>query len=67
MESKDRKGIPQFQSQDEEATFWLEHDFTNYYDPSKWVKVQFPNLKPSAQSATTCLPEFHTSKSFEKN
>jgi len=64
MESKDRKEIPQFQSEDEEAAFWLEHDFTDYYDPSKWVKAKFPNLKPSAQIIR--LHEFHESKSFEE-
>ena len=57
MESKDRKEIPQFQSEDEEAAFWLEHDFTDYYDPSKRVNLRFPNLKPSTQSVTIRLPQ----------
>jgi hypothetical protein len=50
MEKKDLQEIPQFHSEDEEAAFWLEHDFTDYYDSSKWVKTEFPNLGPSTQS-----------------
>jgi hypothetical protein len=47
MEKKDLLEIPQFNSEDEEAAFWLEHDLTDYYDASKWVKAEFPNLRPS--------------------
>jgi len=45
MEKKDLQEIPQFNSEDEEAAFWLEHDLTDYYDSSKWVKAKFPNLR----------------------
>jgi hypothetical protein len=65
MEKKDLYEIPQFNSEDEEAAFWLEHDFTDYYDSSKWLKAKFPNLRPSTQSVTIHLPKFHRSKSFE--
>ena len=47
MEKKDLKEIPHFNSEDEEAAFWLEHNVTDYYDSSKWGKAEFPNLKPS--------------------
>ncbi len=57
MEKKDLQEIPQFNSEDEEAAFWLEHDVTDYYDSSKWVKAEFPNLKPSTQSVTIRLPQ----------
>lgn len=56
MEKKDLKQIPHFNSEDEEAEFWLEHEFTDYYDSSRWVKAEFPNLKPSTQSVTIRLP-----------
>jgi len=57
MEEKDLHEIPQFDNDDEEAAFWLEHDFTDYYDPSKRVNLRFPNLKPSTQSVTIRLPQ----------
>jgi hypothetical protein len=47
MQKKDLQEIPQFNSEDEEAAFWLEHDVTDYYDSSKWVKAKFPNLRNS--------------------
>ncbi len=57
MEKKKIKEIPHFKNEDEEAKFWLEHDFTDYYDPSKRVRLNFPNLKPSTQSVTVRLPK----------
>src|SRR5659263_103086 len=57
MERKNIKMSPQFKNEEEEAQFWLEHDFTDYYDPAKRVKPNFPNLKPSTQSITVRLPK----------
>jgi predicted DNA binding CopG/RHH family protein len=54
---KKLKQIPQFKNEEQEAKFWLEHDFTDYYDPSKRVSLSFPNLKPSTQSVTVRLPK----------
>jgi hypothetical protein len=59
MEKKDLQEIPQFNSEDEEAAFWLEHDVTDYYHSSKWVKAKFPNLRPSIQSVLDALIEKH--------
>jgi hypothetical protein len=59
MEKKDLQEIPQFNSEDEEAAFWLEHDLTDYYDSSRWVKANFPNLRPSTQSVLDALTEKH--------
>ena|SRR5579859_5390719 len=57
MGKKNLQEIPQFNSEDEEAAFWLEHDVTDYYDSSRWVEAEFPNLKPSTQSVTIRLPK----------
>lgn len=57
MDRKNIKEIPQFKNEDDRAQFWLEHDFTDYYDASKRVKLNFPNLKPSTQSVTVRLPK----------
>jgi predicted DNA binding CopG/RHH family protein len=51
------KKIPTFQNEDEEAKFWASHDFTEYYDTSKRVSPNFPNLKPTTQSVTVRLPK----------
>lgn len=57
MSKKNIKEVPQFKNEEEEAKFWLEHDFTDYYDPAKRVNLSFPNLKPSTQSVTVRLPK----------
>lgn len=54
---KKLKEIPQFKNEDEEARFWLEHDFTDYYDTSKRVQPNFLNLRPSTQAITVRLPK----------
>ncbi|MEI7669689.1 MAG: BrnA antitoxin family protein [Pseudomonadota bacterium] len=54
---KKTKKLPIFANEDEEAAFWLEHDFTDYYDTTKAKKVMFPNLKPSTQSITIRMPK----------
>jgi hypothetical protein len=59
MEKKDLQEIPQFNNEDEEAAFWQEHDFTDYYDSSKWVKVEFPNLRKSSEQELDALIEKH--------
>jgi hypothetical protein len=59
MEKKDLQEIPQFNSEDEEAAFWLEHDMTDYYDASKWVKAEFPNLRKSSEEELDALIEKH--------
>ena len=38
---KPREPIPQFQTVEEEAEFWDTHDFTDYLDELKPVKVRF--------------------------
>ncbi|HVA11318.1 MAG TPA: BrnA antitoxin family protein [Candidatus Dormibacteraeota bacterium] len=57
MSNKQYRQIPKFKDEDEEAAFWLEHDFTDYADPAKRVNLTFPNLKPSTQSVTIRLPK----------
>lgn len=48
-----RKKIPVFKNEDEEAQFWVTHDFTDYFDIKKAiVNPKFPNLKPSTRTIT---------------
>lgn len=50
------KSIPKFKSEEEERRFWETHDTTEFFDSTKMVRVQFPNLKPSTQSISLRLP-----------
>ncbi|MBI5207298.1 MAG: BrnA antitoxin family protein [Candidatus Firestonebacteria bacterium] len=51
------KKIPKFKNEDDERTFWANHDSTEYIDWKKAKKVIFPNLKPSIKSISLRLPE----------
>jgi len=50
------KLIPQFKNEQEEAKFWATHDTTEYFDTSKPVEIDFPNLKPTTKTITLRLP-----------
>jgi len=55
--SKKPKPIPQFSSEQEERSFWENHDSSEYVDWSKAKKALLPNLKPSTKSISIRLPE----------
>ena len=50
------KPIPKFKTEAAERAFWETHDSTEYLDWSKARRMQFPKLKPSAQSSSLRLP-----------
>ena len=49
--------VPEFNNEDEERQFWVEHDSTDYLDWSQAKHVIFPNLKPSTRTISIRLPE----------
>ena len=51
-----KKLIPQFQNEAEEAEFWATHDTTEYFDISQPLELDFPNLKPTTKTITLRLP-----------
>jgi predicted DNA binding CopG/RHH family protein len=51
------KALPKFNSQEEEAKFWEEHDSTDYLDWDKAKLAKFPNLKPSSTTISLRLPD----------
>lgn len=53
---KKLKPIPKFKSEKEEAEFWATHDTTEYFDTSKPLYIEFPNLKPTTKTITLRLP-----------
>ena len=58
MTIKKKHKIPQFKTEDEEREFWARADLTNYFDPDDFVRVSFPNLKPSSRAISLRVPEY---------
>jgi len=50
--------IPKFKNEDEEREFWSKIDLSEYFEPSDFVSVSFPNLKPTTRSISIRLPEY---------
>lgn len=48
-----KKPLPTFENEDEERTFWENHDATDYADFKDAKRTKFPNLKPSSGPTTT--------------
>jgi predicted DNA binding CopG/RHH family protein len=54
---KMKRKIPNFKNEDEEQEFWATHSPLGYFDPKKFKRASFPNLKPSLKSISIRLPE----------
>jgi len=50
--------IPKFKNEDEEREFWAKINLVDYFEPSDFVPVSFPNLKPTTRSISIRLPEY---------
>ena len=50
--------MPKFKNEDEERDFWAEINLADYYEPSDFQPVSFPNLKPTSRSISIRIPEF---------
>ena len=50
--------LPQFKNEDEEFEFWSNLDLSEYFEPSDFTKVSFPNLKPTTKPISIRLPEY---------
>ncbi|SFV69744.1 hypothetical protein MNB_SM-6-196 [hydrothermal vent metagenome] len=53
---KKLKQLPKFKNETEEATFWNEHDVTDYFNMQKAKPVRFSNLKKTTKSISLRLP-----------
>ena len=49
--------LPKYKNEDEEREFWATHSPLDYFDPKKFRRGSFPNLKPSVKSISIRLPE----------
>jgi predicted DNA binding CopG/RHH family protein len=54
--------LPKFKNEDEERKFWDKIDLTDYYEPGDFVRVRFPNLKPTSTSISIRLPQYMVSE-----
>lgn len=50
--------LPRFKNEDEERDFWTSIDLTDYFEPSDFHRVSFPNLKPTTRAISIRLPAF---------
>ena len=48
--------LPKFKNDDEEHDFWAKINLADYYEPSDFVPVSFPNLKQTTTSISIRLP-----------
>jgi len=55
---KKKLKIPKFKNEDEERAFWAKINLADYFEPDDFVKVSFPNLKPTTRSISIRMPEY---------
>lgn len=58
MSKAKRKQLPKFESEDEERSFWADHDSTDFVDWGSARRRAFPNLRPTLRTISLRLPEF---------
>lgn len=63
---KKKLNIPKFKNEDEEREFWYTLDLSKYFEPSDFVPVSFPNLKPTSRPISIRIPEFLINRVKEK-
>lgn len=50
--------LPKFKSEDKERDFWSKVDLSKYFEPSDFVPVIFPNLKPTSTPISIRIPSY---------
>lgn len=58
--------LPKFKNEDEERKFWWNLDLSEYFEPSDFEKVSFPNLKPTTKPISIRIPEYLLNRVKEK-
>lgn len=61
-----RLKIPKFKNEHEEREFWWKLDLSEYFEPSDFEKVSFPNLKPTTRAISIRIPEYLLNRVKEK-
>jgi predicted DNA binding CopG/RHH family protein len=57
MSKAKRKPLPKFESEDQERSFWAEHDSADFVDWRGAQRRAFPNLRPTLRTISLRLPE----------
>ena len=50
--------LPKFKNEDEERSFWAKLDLSEYFEPSDFERVSFPNLKPTTHAISIRIPDY---------
>jgi len=58
--------LPKFKNEDQERKFWAKIDLSEYFEPSDFKSVSFPNLKPTTRPISIRLPEYLLNRLKEK-
>ena len=58
--------LPKFKNEDEDRDFWDKVDFTDYFEPTDFKRVTFPNLKPTSQPVSIRMPKYMLARLKEK-
>ncbi len=58
--------LPDFKNEDEERDFWDKIDLSDYFEPSDFKKVSFPNLKPTKRPISLRVEESLVEKAKQK-
>ena len=51
-----KRPIPEFRSEEDERTFWANHDSSDFVDWDRGSFRKLPNLKPSLRTISVRLP-----------
>ncbi len=51
-----RLKLPKFKNENAERAFWSRVKLNDYFEPSDFKRVSFPNLKPSSSPISIRLP-----------
>lgn len=58
--------LPKFKNEDEERDFWYKLDLSEYFEPSDFERVSFPNLKPTTRAISIRIPVYLINRVKEK-
>lgn len=58
--------LPNFKNEDEERDFWDKIDTSEYFEPSDFKRVSFPNLKPTKRLISLRVEESLVEKAKKK-
>jgi len=58
--------VPNFKNEDQERDFWAKIDLSEYFEPSDFERVSYPNLKPTSRPISIRIPEYLLNRLKEK-